>query len=81
MGYASYRCEQRNRVTPWAPPRELMEREWVSSEGRAALNASAPPHHQDRSGRDKRASHQGHAQRGQYSQLIGQASAQHGHSD
>jgi hypothetical protein len=43
LGWVTRHTDANNekRVTPWAPPREVMEREWLNSEGRAALNTSA----------------------------------------
>jgi hypothetical protein len=45
LGWVTRHTDANNekRVTPWAPPREVMEREWLTSECRAALNTSAPP--------------------------------------
>ncbi|MCF7545315.1 hypothetical protein [Pseudomonas petrae] len=44
MGWITRHTDANNekRVTPWAPPREVMEREWLTSEGRAALDQPAP---------------------------------------
>lgn len=44
LGWVTRHTDANNekRVTPWAPPREVMEREWLTSEGRAALNTTAP---------------------------------------
>jgi len=44
LGWVTRHTDANNekRVTPWAPPREVMEREWLTSEGRAALNTNAP---------------------------------------
>lgn len=44
LGWVTRHTDANNekRVTPWAPPREVIEREWLTSEGRAALNPSTP---------------------------------------
>jgi hypothetical protein len=44
LGWVTRHTDANNekRVTPWAPPRETMEREWLSSEARAALNQATP---------------------------------------
>jgi hypothetical protein len=45
VGWVTRHTDANNekRVTPWAPPREVMEHEWLASEGRAALNLFTAP--------------------------------------
>lgn len=54
LGWVTRHTDANNekRVTPWAPPREVMEREWLTSECRAALSTSMPP--ADRKGQLKK---------------------------